>query len=50
LAGIAPSLASRHGSIRAAFLRMQLAALARVYAAAEPLTLRLARAGTPVVT
>jgi SnoaL-like domain len=48
LAGIAPSLASRHGRFRAAALRIQLGGLQRVYQRVEPVVLAVARAGVPV--
>jgi hypothetical protein len=47
LSGIAPSLASRHGRLRAAALRVQLGLLSIAYRVAEPLVLRVAQAGVP---
>jgi hypothetical protein len=44
---IAPSLASRHGPIRALFIRLQLTLMWALYSAAEPMVLRLSGAGVP---
>jgi hypothetical protein len=45
---IAPSLATRHGRGRALFIRAQFMTLATIYRAAEPMAIRLIRAGVPV--
>jgi hypothetical protein len=42
---LAPSLASRHGRVRATLLRAQLAVISAIYRLGEPLALRLAHAG-----
>ncbi len=47
-ARIAPSLASRHGRIRALFIRVQLVILSTVFRMAEPMVIRLTKAGVPV--
>jgi hypothetical protein len=48
LSKIAPSLASRHGWFRALFIRFQLVVLAMVFRAAEPMVIRLSKAGVAI--
>jgi hypothetical protein len=45
VAALAPSLASRQGTIRAALLRVQLQLFSWAYRSAEPMVLRVAKAG-----
>lgn len=48
LSKIAPSLASRHGWFRALFIKVQLVVLSMVFRAAEPMVIRLSKAGVTV--
>jgi hypothetical protein len=48
LSKIAPSLASRHGWARAAFIKAQLVVLSTVFRLAEPMVIRLSKAGVSV--
>jgi hypothetical protein len=47
-AKLAPSLATRHSRVNALFIRVQLVLMSAIYRTAEPLVIKLARAGVAV--